>query len=747
MDPITVSMGLSLFAAGGGLGWWLTKTHETLDTLGDGMILLQEAQASTSVLMGKRMDGLETSIQRLVAGLDGVRAAHPELDGTILAFEALQGQGESIAALETLVAGIALDADHETSPLLAPGPARLAVSLLEAIDEMDYLSAPDSRRIALVALESGRVSRAKDLLLQSHASVPGDDVTLRILEHTAILSGDVYDRRRWLEERLSLNPDEPELLRAHAHLLATMGDEDAHKDIIRLEALGVDTPADRSLLSGLRQRAGERSEALEAIESALEEDPLRSDDWCARGEILFALNEKGKALESVDKCLELDRQNGMAWAIRAKVLTESHGRSSEALKAAIHAVALDAGGTELVMLKSDLLEASGEDVKSDEALEKTLAKHPKDGHLRAAIASRRLLQGRHTEAWDVLNSTPEGLIHSDLHVVEGRMHLANADRLRDGTGDTDQSLLVDASESFEAALELDRESGIAWLGLARVQRLLGRGEEANETLTRARRLLPDEDPSAAAESALLCLDKGDLEGATQHIDAASIRGEGAIVSYVRGNIAANQGHLKAAESYFSEAIEMDPTHVRARLNRASIHMASGNAQGALDDSNVLLELAPGLALAKLRRAEANMLLSNWDEAKADLEQIVTDAPHHHHALTQLAACFISMERPEKAEGPLNEALRLAPDHTAAWHQRGLLYLDWGREDAALNDFEAAVRCDGNNLDARLHIAAIHHEAGRFVEASGAWKGVLAIEPEHAVARRRREECDMALATM
>ena len=747
MDPITVSMGLGLFAAGGGLGWWLTKTHEELNGLGDGMILLQEAQASTSAMMGKRLDGLETSIQRLVAGLDGVRAAHPELDGTILAHEALQGQGEAIAALETLVAGIALDADHETSPLLAPGPARLAVSLLETIDEMDYLSAPDSRRIALVALESGRLSRARDLLLQSHASVPGDDVTLRILEHTAILSGDVYERRRWLEERLALNPDEPELLRAHAHLLATMGDEDAHKDIMRLEALGLDTPADRSLLSGLRQRAGARSEALEAIESALEEDPSRSDDWCARGEILYALDERGKALESVDKCLELDRQNGTAWAIRAKVLAESHGRSSEALKAAIHAVALDAGGTELVMLKSDLLEASGEQVKSDEALEKSIAKHPSDGHLRAAIASRRLLQGRHTEAWDLLNTTPEGVVHPDLHVVEGRMHLANADRMRDGTGDTDQSLLVDASASFEAALEMDRESGIAWLGLARVQRLLGRSDEASETLTRARRLLPDEDPSAAAESALLCLDQGDLEGATQNIDAASIRGEGAIVSYVRGNIAARQGHLKTALTYFDEAIEIDPTHVRARLNRASIHMASENAQNALDDANILLELAPGLALAKLRRAEANMMLSNWDYAKEDLEQIVEDAPHHHHALTQLAACFISMKRPEKAEAPLNEALRLAPDHTDAWHQRGLLYLDWGREEAALNDFEAAVRCDGSHLDARLHIAAIHHEAERFSEASGAWSGVLAIEPEHPVARRRREECEMALATM
>ena len=747
MDPITVSMGLGLFAAGGGLGWWLTKTHESLDELGDGMILLQEAQASSSAMMGKRLDGLETSIQRLVAGLDGVRAAHPELDGTILAHEALQGEGEAIAALETLVAGMALDADHETTPLLASGPARLAVSLIEAIDSMDYLSAPDSRRVALIALESGRLSRARELLLQSHASVPGDDTTLRILEHTAILSGDIYERRKWLEERLALSPDNPELLRAHAHLLASMGDEDAHKDIMRLEALGVDTPADRSLLSGLRQRAGARSEALEAIESALEEDPSRSDDWCARGEILFALDEKGKALESVDRCLELDRQNGLAWAIRAKVLSESHGRSSEALKAAIHAVALDAGGTELVMLKSDLLEASGEQVKSDEALEKSLAKHSGDGHLRAAIASRRLLQGRHTEAWDVLNSTPEGVTHPDLHVVTGRMHLANADRLRDGTGDTDESLLVNALQSFESALEMDRESGIAWLGMARVQRLSGKLSQAAETLTRARRLLPDEDPSASAESALLCLDQGDLDGATQHIDAASIRGEGAIVSYVRGNIAANQGHLKAAKSYFDEAIETDPTHVRARLNRASIHMASGNAQDALDDANVLLELAPGLALAKLRRAEANMMLTNWEAAKDDLEVIIEDAPHHHHALTQLAACYISMDRPEKAEAPLNEALRLAPDHTDAWHQRGLLYLDWGREEAALNDFEAAVRCDGSHLDARLHIAAIHHEAKRFVEASGAWKGVLAIEPDHAVARRRKEECEMAIATM
>ena len=118
MDPISVSMGLGLFAAGSGLGWWLSRTEKALDGLGDGMILLQETQASSAALTGKRLDGLESSITRLVAGLDGVRAAYPDLDGTILAHEALKGEGGSLSALETLVSAIPLDADHETTPLL-----------------------------------------------------------------------------------------------------------------------------------------------------------------------------------------------------------------------------------------------------------------------------------------------------------------------------------------------------------------------------------------------------------------------------------------------------------------------------------------------------------------------------------------------------------------------------------------------------------------------------------------------------
>ena len=87
-----------------------------------------------------------------------------------------------------------------------------------------------------------------------------------------------------------------------------------------------------------------------------------------------------------------------------------------------------------------------------------------------------------------------------------------------------------------------------------------------------------------------------------------------------------------------------------------------------------------------------------------------------------------------------------PEYAEAWHQRGLLYLDWAKEEAALNDFEAAVRCDGTHIESRLRIAAVHHEAERFMEAEAAWNGVLAIDPDHTVARMRKKECEMALAT-
>ena len=74
----------------------------------------------------------------------------------------------------------------------------------------------------------------------------------------------------------------------------------------------------------------------------------------------------------------------------------------------------------------------------------------------------------------------------------------------------------------------------------------------------------------------------------------------------------------------------------------------------------------------------------------------------------------------------------------------MLYLRWERFEEAASDFEAAIRCRGDHLDARLHLAAIHHTLGNHEEAAAAWRAVLSIDPDHALARRRLEQSEQHL---
>ena len=192
-------------------------------------------------------------------------------------------------------------------------------------------------------------------------------------------------------------------------------------------------------------------------------------------------------------------------------------------------------------------------------------------------------------------------------------------------------------------------------------------------------------------------------------------------------------------------LEENPKHIRARLNRISCHLALNQAVDAKTDAETLLSLAPDLTVAVFARADAQSRLGEWEEAKDGFKIVLGEAPHHYQALTKLAACYIALDRHERAEAPLNEALRIAPEYGDAWHQRGLLYLEWERMENALSDFEAAIRADGNHLEARLRAAAIHHAHGKTDLASAAWRGILAIEPDHPLARKRLNECEQKLA--
>ena len=757
MEPITfLVVGLSIGAAGA-LSWNLYHARNALQNVSDRTLVLSEAQGAHAKQTTDALVLLQKKIDHYDDLLGALRATHPNVDFGIRAHQAIASL-ESGAVSASMVQD-AIEAVYSSIPLqsidinLTPMQSQMTSRLLNVLEQNAMTMATlglDGRQalqIGLCSLHLQNLTWAENAFGVAHQALPGNQVVLKGLERVALLKADDVLRLHWLEAQLRIDPDNPDLLRTHAHILVQQGDENAEKDVRRLEALGLDTPADRSLLAGLRHRAGSSNEAIDAIEQALAEDNKKPDYWLQYAQLLHEAEENERALEAVDSCLNLDRQIGEAWALRAVLLSVKHGREKEALKAATHAVALDCGGARLIVLKADLLAESGDVMAAETSLEKAIEKHPMDAELRSIVASRRLAEGRIEVAQSLLDGTPPAIDHPELHIVEGRLHLARADRQRDGTGETDQLLLGSAIQSFQAALQLNRELGVAWLGLARTQRLMKNLDDASESLTRAKRLLGDTDSSCSIEAALLAIDLDDVHAATRYIDAAEIQGRGPTIAYVRGNIAIKSGDPERAIAMYSDTLNENPKHIRARLNRISCYLAVDKAVEAKEDADILLSLAPELAVAVFARADAQSRLGEWNDAKDGFLSVLEDAPHHYQALTKLGACYLALDRPERAEGPINEALRLAPDYGDAWHQRGMLYSAWEKHEAALSDFEAAIRADGTNINARLQAAAIYHATNNIEQATAAWRGVLALEPDHPLARQRLKQCEQQLAAM
>ena len=450
------------------------------------------------------------------------------------------------------------------------------------------------------------------------------------------------------------------------------------------------------------------------------------------------IGEIAVALESVEKALEVNPDNGEAWMLHAKLLSADEERTKEALQSIRRATALGQYGT---ILESEVFENDGKLDAARAVLEERLETNPEDSEARARLSLVLLRAGAYEWSRKVLDEAPPGSWESaPLHVMDGRLHLLTSEGHRDSTGRHDHLILLDAMVAFDAAIDHDRESGLAWLGRARALRYQNAPNEAEVALTRARRLIP-EHPSIPLEEAQLCLDLGRLEQADALVsEAATQLNDHSTIPFVRGMIAARQNRLTEAISLFSKVLASEPDHVRARLNRCSASLLKGDLAAALDDADHLVTNQPGLDMARLRRSEVLMNHGDWDEAEAELRRLLENRPEHTMALVHLGTCLIARGRAEQAEKPLNTALQIDTTHSDAWYQRGLLYLDFGRHEDAMHDFENAAAHDEHHIDARLRIATLLHEAEDSKGAAAAWRRVLDVDPEHRLARRRLEEC-------
>ena len=714
----------------------------------DKMGALQGDLSETSQRLDLLSRGVDTVLSE-TPGMQGLLEAHKSLESAeTLLFEqdVNVSSSESVAiashAAKTILVhypGLAdEDGYKEVVPGLLPLVERLDAILNEAEMQSEDLELTGDQHRRLGELFHGidRTIRASDFYRRAHSLSAEDADALHSLAAIHREDGEMEALDRNLERLLAIDPDDVAVLKEQALMLSGSDEERVTRNHRRLEALGIefDISLATTELSDIVERAREVNRDVDPKTT----EPETSSGWLERAAKLLMIGEIAVALESVEKALEVNPDNGEAWMLHAKLLSADEERTKEALQSIRRATALGQYGT---ILESEVFENDGKLDAARAVLEERLETNPEDSEARARLSLVLLRAGAYEWSRKVLDEAPPGSWESaPLHVMDGRLHLLTSEGHRDSTGRHDHLILLDAMVAFDAAIDHDRESGLAWLGRARALRYQNAPNEAEVALTRARRLIP-EHPSIPLEEAQLCLDLGRLEQADALVsEAATQLNDHSTIPFVRGMIAARQNRLTEAISLFSKVLASEPDHVRARLNRCSASLLKGDLAAALDDADHLVTNQPGLDMARLRRSEVLMNHGDWDEAEAELRRLLENRPEHTMALVHLGTCLIARGRPEQAEKPLNTALQIDTTHSDAWYQRGLLYLDFGRHEDAMHDFENAATHDEHHIDARLKIATLLHEAEDSKGAATAWRRVLDVDPEHRLARRRLEEC-------
>lgn len=167
---------------------------------------------------------------------------------------------------------------------------------------------------------------------------------------------------------------------------------------------------------------------------------------------------------------------------------------------------------------------------------------------------------------------------------------------------------------------------------------------------------PAEDPHQAFLDAEALFAKGDRERAIPLLRASIAARDGFVhAHYLLGLSLRKTGALEEAETSLRRALELQPSHVRARTNLARVLIDTGRPAEAIDSLSVAFENgSEGTDLWNVRGL-AHLTLGELDAAAADFENAVRVGPDNVYALNNLGLTEIRRGRFESAVGPLQRA--------------------------------------------------------------------------------------------
>jgi tetratricopeptide (TPR) repeat protein len=243
-------------------------------------------------------------------------------------------------------------------------------------------------------------------------------------------------------------------------------------------------------------------------------------------------------------------------------------------------------------------------------------------------------------------------------------------------------------------------------------RLLSEMRRDEEAIAEAQALLA-EDPEDWIAHAVLAymIKKGERHRlfSPQHLEAVErLAPETADAYYLRGSLASDP--WKGVE-LLTRAIELDPGHSLALLNRANLFVGLRNYEAALDDADRLTAARPRSVQGRRRTALIYYSMGDFERALVEYDKTVDLNPRDPRTYLQRAWVFQELNRWEDAVADYTRAIEMGHDYYT-WAGRAGAHRHQGRYEAAIADARTAIERNPDELWGYRHLADTYFDMER-----------------------------------
>jgi len=264
-----------------------------------------------------------------------------------------------------------------------------------------------------------------------------------------------------------------------------------------------------------------------------------------------------------------------------------------------------------------------------------------------------------------------------------------------------QGKYAESAQWLNKAVEINDEALNAYVGLAVAQHQAGHYERADASLEMAAAIEPNT-AMLFSETARLFLKAKAGEEAAKHLDPRSMTAR------------AEQIGSPAVRDLTEQAIARHVKAIEERPTHADLHYRLGlllRHQGCLEE-----------AIASLRRA-------------------VEINPNYTKALIKLGMTLHESGQTDEAIGMLTRAVELDPRSGELNYQLGLMFADQDLFGLAVEQFDDAIRKDGDDPDYHANLALALQNMGLIDRATYTWQRLCEILPDTEAGRRTFAEAE------